>query len=121
MKDPGFAEEEEWRLLFVPPRAGVSCVVDFHPRRDFLAPYIKLRDVWAQLRPEMMRIDELAATVPLARADAQEPPKLVPITKIMIGPSGDKSLNERAFAKAVKQAGREVEILTSKIPYRSVA
>jgi hypothetical protein len=120
MKAPGFMEEKEWRLMFTPPEAGIAARLDFHSRRDFLAPYIKLKHVYDDLRPEMMKIPELAATVPQAELCPTPPPKLVPIKKVMIGPSGHQSLNERAFVKAIRQAGREVEILGSQIPYRSL-
>ena len=46
MKNPGFAEEREWRLLFMPVTEGPTPEVGFHPRRDFLAPFVRLRRIW---------------------------------------------------------------------------
>jgi hypothetical protein len=33
MKAPGFAEEEEWRLIFMPPGMEIMPELGFHPRR----------------------------------------------------------------------------------------
>ena len=48
MKAPGFVEEQEWRLVFMPP-AGVVPRLGFHARRDFLAPYVTLNEIWFTL------------------------------------------------------------------------
>jgi hypothetical protein len=89
MKAPGFAEEKEWRLIFMPP-GKPSAELCFYPRRDFLAPFIKLSHIWNILRPEMLQNPDLNATLPpeQSRPSAQVPP-LVSIT--MIGPSGHQS------------------------------
>jgi Protein of unknown function (DUF2971) len=123
MKAPGFAEEREWRLIFMPPAIGTPPQLGFHPRRDFLAPFITLGHIWNDLRPAMLKIPDLDATLGPARLrpSANVPP-LVPVTKVMIGPSGHQSLNERSIAKLIVQANRPtVVILKSQIPYRSLA
>ena len=123
MKAPVFAEEQEWRLIFMPPQVGPQPRLGFHPRRDFLAPYIELAHIWTILRLEMLKVPELEATLgaETLRPCANVPP-LVPITKVMIGPSGHQPLNLRAMAKLLRQANRHtVAILASEIPYRSLA
>jgi hypothetical protein len=120
MKVPGFEEEKEWRLIFTPP-ADVQPKLRFHPRRDFLAPHIELAHLWYDLRPRMLAIPTLRATV-RTQLPAVTAPPLIPITQLMIGPSGHQSLNVRAFTKLFIQAKREtVTILQSRIPYRSLS
>jgi len=121
MKDPGFAEEREWRLIFMPP-ANVTPHLYFHARRDFIAPFITLNDVWANMRPTMLAIPELADTLPAPLQPAQVPP-LIPVTRAMVGPSGHQLLNRRAIQKLVAQSPHRaaVHILSSTIPYRSLA
>jgi Protein of unknown function (DUF2971) len=121
MKAPGFVEEQEWRLIFMPP-AGVSPMLDFHPRRDFLAPYLTLNNIWFTLQPAMIAIPALAALLSPIRAAARVPP-LVPITQIMVGPSGHAALTQRAMQKLVAQVSHRgaIPITISAIPYRSLA
>jgi hypothetical protein len=121
MKASGFSEEREWRLIFMPP-SGVTPQLEFHSRRDFLAPFIKLHDLWFNLRPTMMTDPVLAGSLPRPPVAALVPP-LVPVTRIMVGPSGHATLTRRAMLKLLAQthamAGIPVEI--SAIPYRSLA
>jgi hypothetical protein len=120
MKAPGFVEEQEWRLIFMPP-AGVSPMLNFHPRRDFLAPYLTLNNIWFTLQPAMIAIPALAALLNPIRATAHVRP-LVPITQIMVGPSGHATLTQRAMQKLVAQVHRgAIPITISAIPYRSLA
>ena len=42
MKVEGFDEEREWRLIFAPPPINPQPDYEFHPRRDFLAPFVTL-------------------------------------------------------------------------------
>jgi Protein of unknown function (DUF2971) len=121
MKAPGFAEESEWRLIFMPP-AGIALELGFHPRRDFLAPFITLNQIWFSLQPAMMTVPALAAMLGSLQAAVHVPP-LVPLTKIMVGPSGHVKLNERAMLKLVAQTQIRggVAVATSAIPYRSLA
>jgi hypothetical protein len=104
------------------PPGELSAELCFYPRRDFLAPFVELSHIWNVLRPEMLQNPDLNATLPPepSRPSAQVPP-LVSITKVMIGPSGHQSLNERSFAKLLRQANRSVALLKSEIPYRSLA
>lgn len=120
MKAPGFAEENEWRLIFMPPQAGLQPQLCFQPRRDFLAPYLELTYLWNTLRHEMLKEPSLAAT--LSNYLPTVGPKLVPITDIMVGPSGHQKLNERSFRKLLNQSNRaNVNLVASAIPYRSLS
>jgi hypothetical protein len=119
MKAAGFEEEQEWRLIFMPPQVGPTPEFGFQARRDFLAPFIDLTSLWHNLRPQMMAIRELRDTLPTVLPAINLP--LVPITDVMIGPSGHQMLNARAFTKLLIQANRStVKILQSAIPYRSL-
>jgi hypothetical protein len=118
MKASGFAEEREWRLVFMPP-VDVKPVLGFYPRRDFLAPYINLKHLWDDLRPKMIEVATLRATLPTMLPSVKRP--LVPLTKVMVGPSGHQLLNERAMSKLLAQTARAtVPVLKSSIPYRSL-
>ncbi len=66
MKAPGFEEEREWRLIFMPPQQGPIPQFEFQARRDFLAPFVNLTHVWNDLRPDMVNIPALRATLPNA-------------------------------------------------------
>jgi hypothetical protein len=122
MKAPGFEEEREWRLIFMPP-LDVDVpqpTLGFQARRDFLAPYIDLTYLWQVLRLDMIAIPALHATLPAPLPAVSLP--LVPITEVMIGPSGHQSLNVRAFTKLLIQTNRRtVTIPQSRIPYRSLS
>jgi hypothetical protein len=123
MKAPGFSEEDEWRLIFMPPGMGITPELGFQARHDFLAPYVTLSHIWRVLKPAMLAIADLDATLdpPQLRPSAHVPP-LVHITKVMIGPSGHQVLNERSVGKLLMQANRPtVTVLKSQIPYRSLA
>jgi hypothetical protein len=123
MKSHGFSEEREWRLIFMPPQIGIPLELNFHPRRDFLAPFLTLEQIWTVLRPAMLRVPDLEATLisPALRPSAHVPP-LIPISSITIGPSGHQRLSERSMQKLIIQANRpRASVLTSKIPYRSLA
>jgi hypothetical protein len=119
MKAPGFEEEREWRLIFMPPQLDPQPQLGFHPRRDFLAPYIDLSYLWNNLLPQMITIGALRAT--LKNPMPMTLPPLILIREIMIGPSGHQDLNQRAFAKLLPQVNRAaVAIRRSEIPYRSL-
>jgi hypothetical protein len=119
MKASGFEEEHEWRLIFMPPKVDQQPRLGFQARRDFLAPYIDFTQIWHELRLTLVAIGALRETLPPYLP--QVTPPLVPITEVMIGPSGHQSLNERAIAKILTQAGRsKVAIRKSGIPYRSL-
>jgi hypothetical protein len=119
MKAAGFEEEREWRLIFMPPQLQLQPQLEFHPRRDFLAPYFNLSYVWNALLPQMLTIGALRAT--LRNPVTMAVPPLISIREIMIGPSGHQALNLKSFAKLLVQAGRaSVSIKQSEIPYRSL-
>jgi hypothetical protein len=119
MKAPGFKEEEEWRLIFMPPQGNPQPRLGFQARRDFLAPYIDLKYIWQHLQPTMVAIPALRATLPTQLPAVSLP--LVPITEVMIVPSGHQSLNTRAITKLLIQANRPtVTIQQSRITYRSL-
>lgn len=120
MKAAGFEEEREWRLIFMPPALQPAAMLKFHPRRDFLAPFFDLNYIWSTLRPQLVAIPQLAATLPTQPATPNVPP-LVAIKKVMVGPSGHQGLNVRALNKLLAQTGRvNVPIKRSEIPYRSL-
>lgn len=120
MKAPSFEEEREWRLIFMPPQIDLRPQLGFYARRDFLAPYLDLTQLWNQLREAMISEAALRATLPAHLPNVSLP--LVPITEVMIGPSGHQTLNARAFIKLLVQANRPtVTIRQSNIPYRSLS
>lgn len=111
MKAEGFSEEREWRLIFMPPPPpSPQPEYGFHPRRDFLAPYVTLNDLWTRLPKRSI--------VPGHDPVVQQ---LIPATGIMIGPSGHQPLNVRAIAKVLAQARRAIQPTRSAIPYRSLS
>jgi hypothetical protein len=63
MKACGFAEEREWRLIFMPPQIGPTPRFGFHPRRDFIAPFVDLEQIWNVLRSQLTAIPALDATL----------------------------------------------------------
>ncbi len=121
MKAPGFEEEREWRLIFMPPQDAPAPKLHFQSRRDFLGPYLELQHLWNDLRLKMIAIPALKATLPTPAVSAHVPP-LIPISELMVGPSGHQVLNVRAFEKLRSQTGRSsVVIRSSEIPYRSLS
>jgi hypothetical protein len=103
-KDPGFTEECEWRLLYMPlmtPAAGAISPTYYRDRNGFLIPYVKLSE--------------------LARLPTRNVGPGLPIEEIMVGPSGLIDLNEEALTDLVllhpNQHGR-ITITRSTIPYR---
>jgi hypothetical protein len=119
MKAWGFEEEREWRLVFMPPALDPAPHLQFHARRDFLAPFFDLTYIWNDLRPVMVKIDALRATLPFYLPNVTMP--LVPIQEVMIGPSSHQDLNLRGFNKLLRQSNRAtVKLARSQIPYRSL-
>jgi hypothetical protein len=104
----------------MPPKGAPIPTLGFQARRDFLAPYIDLTYLWRCLRPKMIAIEALRATLPSAPLPRVIPP-LVPITELMVGPSGHRLLNMRALEKLLIQVNRSgVTVLKSRVPYRSL-
>jgi len=120
MKAPGFSEEREWRLLFMPPAVDPSPRLEFHPRRDFLAPFLRLQYIWNDLGPQLASNQNLRPHPPLNVTRPTGKP-LLPIEGVMVGPSGHQPLNLRAMTKLLKQTSWQVTPDTSDIPYRSIA
>jgi len=118
MKHEGFAEEREWRLIFM-PLDNPTPYVKFQPRRDFLAPFVELRNLWVVLRPEMLDLLDKEHNPP-RNVPEPVPSKLIPATGLMIGPSGHQQLNVRTMDKAVTQCHRGLVVDTSDTPYRSL-
>jgi hypothetical protein len=121
MKDVGFAEEQEWRLIFMPPSGAPQPTLKFYPRRDFLAPYVELQDLWFKVRPALLEIDELRRHIPINKRMLPSGNPLIPATDIIVGPSGHQPLNERTMSKVLAQCGRTCNLGKSTIPYRSLA
>jgi DUF2971 family protein len=119
MKASGFEEEHEWRLIFMPPPLDPPPALQFHPRRDFLAPYLNLQYLWTDLRPQMVSIQALRNALPMHVPSITLP--LLSIQEVMIGPSGHQTLNVRAFKKLLNQHHLgSVTVERSQIPYRSL-
>ena len=93
MKVVGFSEEREWRPIYMPPQEGSTPPLQFHPRRDFLAPFITLQDLW-KVRSGAPRTGSRRAAPPTV---------LVAAKAIMVGPSGNLKLNVRAMQKVITQ------------------
>lgn len=117
MKHVGFEEEREWRLFYMPIKGTGRPHIQFHARRDFLAPFVNLRQLWVDVRPliapEGRRFQ--AINVPMPSED-----NLLPIETVLIGPSLHQSLNVRAMNKVVEQSALPIVVEKSAIPYRSV-
>jgi Protein of unknown function (DUF2971) len=121
MKAEGFSEEREWRLIFMPPPSALpQPEYAFHPRRDFLAPYVRLHHLWHVLRPALAP-HSLLPTPPYGKRTPPAANPLIPATGIMIGPSGHQALNGRSITKVLAQAGRSFSHTASAIPYRSLS
>ena len=89
-KHPGFAEEREWRLVFLPQFAAASLALRFRARSDLLIPYLDVDSI-------------IGGTNSLS------------ITEVMCGPSNLPDLNEAAIGRI---PGVTASILRSAIPYR---
>jgi hypothetical protein len=115
MKHAGFLEEKEWRLIYVPRVGQALPVINFHPRRDFLAPYIDLKNLWT--------------STALASVQGQHSPPLnvpkptgnplIPIAEVMVGPSAHQDLNVKSMKKVTSRFRVGVTVGSSQIPYRS--
>lgn len=116
MKHEGFQEEREWRLIYVPHGTGAPLPLKFHPRRDFLAPFLNLKELWNSATPIPMGTrGSPPVNVPRPHGNP-----LIPITAITVGPSGHQDLNVRAMRKAVSHLSKTIPVTASSIPYRSL-
>lgn len=97
-KHPGFAGEKEWRLLYFLEDDGIS-------RQRYLQ------------RDSMM-----TQHVPL-RIRRLEPPNLLPITGIVVGPSRHKDISKTSVGSLLRTHNypfKDIPITDTAIPYRSV-
>jgi hypothetical protein len=103
-KDIGFEEEREWRFLYMPLMAdSAHPKPSFRDRYGFVIPYMKMTDI---------------ATLP---SYGPVPVDGLPVTEIMVGPSGLIDLNEEALKGFVTNhiaTARIISITRSSIPYR---
>jgi hypothetical protein len=119
MKAEGFSEEREWRLIFMPPVSGPLPILEFHPRRDFLGPFLRLQYIWHNLRLAFAQIPALRPNPPLnVPLPAGRP--LLPITDVMVGPSGHQPLNLKAMKMLLAQTPWRLAPSFSDIPYRGL-
>jgi hypothetical protein len=119
IKHSGFEEEQEWRLIYTPleeapPRLG------FHPRRDFLAPFVTLQHLWSDVRTKLSTVPGLPINPPPSNVPVPTDNPLFPVQSVMVGPSGNQSLNERAMRKVITQWRPNLTLQRSSTPYRSV-
>jgi hypothetical protein len=121
MKHAGFEEEREWRLIYTPIQEGPAPRLEFHPRRDFLAPFVRLRHLWDDVRPALRRALGAAAPHPPLNVPEPDGDPLIPVQSIMVGPSGHQPLNARAMQKVIGQWRAGVGLERSAIPYRSLS
>ena len=121
MKHPGFSEEREWRMIFMPftDSGPTAPTVKFQPRRDFIAPFLEFRHLWNHIRPEMIKMIGSHYKPPINVPEPDQN-RLIPATGLMIGPSIHQQLNTRAMTKAVAQSSRNFSVDASVIPYRSL-
>jgi hypothetical protein len=115
MKHEGFRQEAEWRLIYLPISGGTPATIGFHPRRDFLAPFLELQNLWVTVGPSLPQI----VTPPLNVPKPSGRP-LLPIVGVTVGPSLHQDLNVRAVNKVVSQQHLTVTVNRSEIPYRSI-
>lgn len=120
IKHPGFAEEREWRLIYTPLEEAPP-VLEFHPRRDFLAPFVTLQHLWQVVRPKLAALPGFPVRPPLLNLPPPAVPPLVPALSVMVGPSGHQPLNERAIQKVIAQWRATLGLQKSATPYRSLS
>jgi hypothetical protein len=120
IKHPGFAEEQEWRLIYTPLEEAPP-LLGFHPRRDFLAPFVTLRDLWVDVRTRLLTVPGLPVNAPPLNVPLPTGNPLIPARSVMIGPSGHQSLNERAMQRVIAQWRAGLGLRKSATPYRSLS
>ena len=91
LKDSGFREEAEWRLVVTID--GETRPVDFRATKRGLTPFVKIR--------------------------ANEPESLIQLERFVVGPGQDKHLGFRSARLLVSQLGYDRSIVKlSSLPYR---
>lgn len=116
MKHEGFEQEAEWRLIYLPISGGTPPSMGFHPRRDFLAPFLELKNLWVTVGPSLPQTVSPPSSVPKPSGKP-----LLPIVGVTVGPSLHQDLNVRAVNKVLGQQHLKVAVNRSRIPYRSIA
>jgi hypothetical protein len=116
MKHDGFQEEREWRLIYVPRDDLPTPLIQFHPRRDFLAPYVDLKHLYTTTSAAAAPgIHSPPVNVPQPKGNP-----LIPVDAVMVGPSGHQGLNVRAMKKVVSRFRPSLSVDFSRTPYRSL-
>jgi hypothetical protein len=109
-KDEGFEEEKEWRFLYMPVMTTAApAAVYYRDRSGFVIPYVRLSEVAA-----------LPGGAGLGLPNRTVGPGL-PITEVMVGPSGLIDLNREALIDFVASHPNQSGFITvtkSIIPYR---
>lgn len=103
-KSPLFAEEAEWRLIFVPTTLDDEpnvAEIHFRARRDLLVPFVKLRSIGDALGDVRFKMTKL------------------PIRRVRLGPSLQPTRNSESVGLLMKKHGfTSVSVRHSRIPYR---
>lgn len=93
IKDNSFEDEKEYRIIY----QGVPNEINFRGGISMIIPYIELPHI--QFSP----VDDV-----------------LPITKIMVGPTTHKELSRLSIRYILEQKGYDIDVEISKIPYRSM-
>jgi len=97
IKNKDFREEDEYRLIFIPPP---NCPVKprFRVGRGMVIPYYSLRELSGKLDDELYRL---------------------PITGVRVGPSMNRELNAESIQMMLEHAGYSgIKVDQSSTPYR---
>lgn len=93
-KDPGFREENEWRIIFDKRETKVK----FRVRDGVLLPYIEIK----------------AITKDAGKVVSDT----IPINKIIVGPSRQKDYIIDSINYFLESEGKNIEVISTEIPYR---
>lgn len=103
-KSPLFAEEAEWRLIFMPTTSDDKpnvAEIHFRARRDLLVPFVKLRPIGDALGNVRFKMAKL------------------PIRRVRLGPSLQPTRNTESVELLLNKHGFDpVSVRHSRIPYR---
>jgi hypothetical protein len=104
-KNPMFAEEREWRLIFTPKPNG-KVPPKFRPARGLIVPYFELA--------------ELVKSYPLGpQTPGVEKPPIIGIKSVRVGPGPYQKVNARSARILLDSYGfNDAEVLLSDIPFR---
>ena len=96
-------------------------LLGFHPRRDFLAPFVTLQHLWKVAGSKLAGLPGFPVRPPLLNVPAPTGTPLIPALSVMVGPSGHQPLNERAMQKVITQWRPGLGLQKSATPYRSLS